>query len=64
MLTQVTSTVGISDGRHRWAVMRDAGAESIIVSMSPDSIAAAKDLGLVKKKWRGLTQGTVKLKRN
>jgi hypothetical protein len=41
--------VVFEDGRHRYTAMRDTGAKSIPVAMTPDGKANAQKLGLVKE---------------
>lgn len=44
---------GFEDGRHRFAVARDAGATTIPVAMDPDSVANAEKHGLLAKQNPG-----------
>ena len=51
---QASGRVGFTDGRHRYAWLRDQGITSIPVSMTPESAKYAKKYGLlaaVKKAW-------------
>lgn len=41
-------TVGFTNGRHRYAVMRDSGLKSIPVSMDKSSVKYAKKFGLLR----------------
>ncbi len=40
-------SVGITDGRHRWAVLRDSGAAKVTVSMDSQSINNARKFKLI-----------------
>ena len=40
--------MSFTDGRHRFSQLRDAGAESIALSMSPKYAEIARNLGLEK----------------
>ena len=54
MTVQASGRVGFTDGRHRYAWLRDQGITSIPVSMTPESAKYAKKYGLlaaVKKAW-------------
>lgn len=39
----------ISDGRHRFAVLRDRGIENMPIAIDKDSIELAKEIGLINK---------------